>query len=292
MLPRHRRRGHRRVPDADRRRRRRRGFQVSTGRMPAVAPGVQIPQKPNTYTPEEIAALAAYVASLGAGPAIPTAADLDYSGADLAVGGVLFPYQLRPVPQLRRQGRCPLRGARTEPDGRDTDADVRGDAARAAEHAGVLQPDADPRGGSPSSSTRYSNLREAPDPGGLALVAVRLPRACSSGWPGSVCCRRHGLDRLKVHGFPEVTEHEQPPAPSRRTTPGSPTAPPKAAWCADAAPGRHDAAARPAGHRVRRRVRRGPRTAISLGPLGTFQVHRAAVRSSSSASPPSSGRRS
>jgi ubiquinol-cytochrome c reductase cytochrome c subunit len=50
-------------------------FQVGTGRMPAVQPGAQIPQKEVTYTPDEIAALAAYVASLGPGPAIPNPKD-------------------------------------------------------------------------------------------------------------------------------------------------------------------------------------------------------------------------
>lgn len=65
-------------------------FQVSTGRMPAAAPGTQVPQKPRNYSDEEIADLAAYIASLGAGPEIPSAADLDYDGADLAEGGVLF----------------------------------------------------------------------------------------------------------------------------------------------------------------------------------------------------------
>jgi ubiquinol-cytochrome c reductase cytochrome c subunit len=50
-------------------------FQVGTGRMPAVQPGPQIPQKEVSYTPDEIAALAAYVASLGPGPAIPNESD-------------------------------------------------------------------------------------------------------------------------------------------------------------------------------------------------------------------------
>ncbi len=46
-------------------------FQVSTGRMPMARPGVQAPRKDVVYSQEEIEALAAYVASLGAGPAIP-----------------------------------------------------------------------------------------------------------------------------------------------------------------------------------------------------------------------------
>jgi len=46
-------------------------FQVGTGRMPMAAPGVQAPDKTVLYTEEETAALAAYVASLGPGPAVP-----------------------------------------------------------------------------------------------------------------------------------------------------------------------------------------------------------------------------
>jgi ubiquinol-cytochrome c reductase cytochrome c subunit len=50
-------------------------FQVGTGRMPATGGGPQVPQKEVTYTADEIAALAAYVASLGPGPAIPNASE-------------------------------------------------------------------------------------------------------------------------------------------------------------------------------------------------------------------------
>lgn len=48
-------------------------FQVETGRMPAVQPGAQMPPKEVVYTTEETDALEAYVASLGAGPAVPDA---------------------------------------------------------------------------------------------------------------------------------------------------------------------------------------------------------------------------
>lgn len=50
-------------------------FQVGTGRMPMAQPGAQVPRKKVVYTEEEIAALAAYVATLGPGPAIPTEED-------------------------------------------------------------------------------------------------------------------------------------------------------------------------------------------------------------------------
>ena len=65
-------------------------FQVSSGRMPMAAPGIQAPAKKVQYNENEIAAMAAYIASLGPGPAVPTAEMLDTTGADLALGGELF----------------------------------------------------------------------------------------------------------------------------------------------------------------------------------------------------------
>ena len=55
-------------------------FQVGTGRMPMAQPGAQAPRKEPVYDAEETAALAAYVASLGPGPAIPTADDYSIEG--------------------------------------------------------------------------------------------------------------------------------------------------------------------------------------------------------------------
>ncbi|MBO0844924.1 MAG: c-type cytochrome [Nocardioides sp.] len=72
-------------------------FQVGTGRMPAVQPGPQIPRKEVSYTPDEIAALAAFVASLGPGPAIPSPEDYSLAGLSdselqqaVARGGQIF----------------------------------------------------------------------------------------------------------------------------------------------------------------------------------------------------------
>ncbi|MBO1333341.1 c-type cytochrome [Streptomyces sp. VRA16 Mangrove soil] len=65
-------------------------FQVGTGRMPAQQPGAQIPRKKVIYSQAEIDQLAAYIASLGAGPVAPTKEDYDPSGADVAKGGELF----------------------------------------------------------------------------------------------------------------------------------------------------------------------------------------------------------
>ncbi len=68
-------------------------FQVSTGRMPMSRPGAQAPVKQNRYTDEEIAALAAFVSTLGPGPDIPSLEEYDtskVSEADIARGGELF----------------------------------------------------------------------------------------------------------------------------------------------------------------------------------------------------------
>ncbi|WP_246081808.1 c-type cytochrome [Nocardioides litoris] len=46
-------------------------FQVGTGRMPLAQPGQQAERKPPVYTDEEVRQLAAYVDTLGAGPAVP-----------------------------------------------------------------------------------------------------------------------------------------------------------------------------------------------------------------------------
>jgi ubiquinol-cytochrome c reductase cytochrome c subunit len=52
-------------------------FQVGTGLMPLQQPGAQAPEKERVYSDRETAALAAYVASLGPGPAIPDETDYD-----------------------------------------------------------------------------------------------------------------------------------------------------------------------------------------------------------------------
>ncbi|UMG94886.1 cytochrome c [Nocardioides sp. TF02-7] len=80
-------------------------FQVGTGRMPMAQPGQQPPKKDPVYSEEETAALAAYVASLGTGPAIPdrelydpeTIADANGNGSNedevqeyVARGGQIF----------------------------------------------------------------------------------------------------------------------------------------------------------------------------------------------------------
>ncbi|MCF3177282.1 MULTISPECIES: c-type cytochrome [Streptomyces] len=65
-------------------------FQVGTGRMPAQQPGAQVPRKRNIYTNAQIDQLAAYVASLGAGPTVPEKSQYNSEGANIGKGGELF----------------------------------------------------------------------------------------------------------------------------------------------------------------------------------------------------------
>ncbi len=68
-------------------------FQVGTGRMPAQQPNTQIPDKHSVYSEEEVAQLAAYIASLGPGPAIPEEKYYDTSDAtveEIVRGGAYF----------------------------------------------------------------------------------------------------------------------------------------------------------------------------------------------------------
>lgn len=72
-------------------------FQVGTGRMPMAQPGQQAPAKKPVFNHDEIEALAAYVASLGPGPAIPDESDYSIEGMSeeerqeaIARGGQIF----------------------------------------------------------------------------------------------------------------------------------------------------------------------------------------------------------
>ena len=128
-------------------------FQVSTGRMPMAQPGAQAPRKRPAYSEEEVAALAAYVASLGPGPAIPDESDYSTEGmtdeereeADQPRWPDL-PDQLHRLPQLRRLGWRHARGRLRTQDPRGRAAlHLRGDADRSAEHAELLQHQPHPR---------------------------------------------------------------------------------------------------------------------------------------------------
>ncbi|WP_152190458.1 cytochrome bc1 complex diheme cytochrome c subunit [Georgenia satyanarayanai] len=65
-------------------------FQVSTGRMPMANNSPQAERKDPQFNEEQTAAMAAYVASLGPGPAIPSSEQVDPELGDAANGMELF----------------------------------------------------------------------------------------------------------------------------------------------------------------------------------------------------------
>ncbi len=65
-------------------------FQVATGRMPMQANGPQAEAKPPQFSEQEALDLAAYVATLGPGPSIPTEEQVDATLGDPANGMLLF----------------------------------------------------------------------------------------------------------------------------------------------------------------------------------------------------------
>lgn len=65
-------------------------FQMSTGRMPAKEVGAENNRGPVTFTPRQIHDIAGYIASLGGGPPIPTAEQVDPRTGDPGIGSTLF----------------------------------------------------------------------------------------------------------------------------------------------------------------------------------------------------------
>ncbi|NUU20602.1 MAG: c-type cytochrome [Streptomycetaceae bacterium] len=64
-------------------------FQVMTGRMPLQQQGAQAPRKPEVYTQAQADQLAAFIASLGAGPTVPKEEEYALDG-NVSEGGELF----------------------------------------------------------------------------------------------------------------------------------------------------------------------------------------------------------
>jgi ubiquinol-cytochrome c reductase cytochrome c subunit len=65
-------------------------FQVGTGRMPLQQSGPQAPQAPRRLSDQDTTQLAAYIASLGAGPAIPDTNAVDPASGDPSRGALIF----------------------------------------------------------------------------------------------------------------------------------------------------------------------------------------------------------
>jgi ubiquinol-cytochrome c reductase cytochrome c subunit len=116
-------------------------------RMPMAQPGAQVQKKTPVYTEEEVAALAAYVASLGVGPAIPDESDYSIEGLSdaereeaIVRGGQIFLTNCTALPQLRGlRRRDAARRLRPQDPRRGAAVHLRGDADRPAGHGHLLE---------------------------------------------------------------------------------------------------------------------------------------------------------
>jgi ubiquinol-cytochrome c reductase cytochrome c subunit len=65
-------------------------FQVSTGRMPLTANAAEAERRPSVFTPAQTKAIAAYIQSIGGGPQIPSAAQVNPAAGNYGIGQQLF----------------------------------------------------------------------------------------------------------------------------------------------------------------------------------------------------------
>jgi ubiquinol-cytochrome c reductase cytochrome c subunit len=65
-------------------------FQVGTGRMPLTANAAEAERRPSVFTPGQTKAIAAYIQSIGGGPGIPSAAQVNPAAGTYGLGQQLF----------------------------------------------------------------------------------------------------------------------------------------------------------------------------------------------------------
>ncbi len=147
-------------------------FQVATGRMPMAAPAAQAPTKPADYNEAEIAAMAAYIASLGPGPAIPTAEQLDYSDADIAEGGVLFRINCAQCHQAAGGGGALTEGKYAPSLMKATPQEIYEAMLTGPQNMPVFGDGTLPVEDKQAIIAYIMDLQEAPSPGGMALGRI------------------------------------------------------------------------------------------------------------------------
>ena len=144
-------------------------FQVSTGRMPLAGPGAQAPSVESVYSDEDVAAMAAYIASLAPGPAIPTAEQIDYADADVAYGGELFRINCSQCHQAAGQGGALTQG-KYAPNIMQSSPQVIYEAMLTGPQSMPVFSDAQlPTKDKQAIISYVRELQDSPNPGGLSL---------------------------------------------------------------------------------------------------------------------------
>jgi quinol---cytochrome-c reductase cytochrome c subunit len=167
-------------------------FQVGTGRMPAANVGAQVVKKRPSFSDEETADLAAYVASLAPGPAIPDKATLDYTDANIARGGEIYRTNCAMCHNFAGSGGALSGGKFAQP--------LRGSTAKHIYEAMVTGPQSMPVFGDRTMRPQdkrdiiafLRNASSEPSPGGLSLGKIGPVSEGGIGWlvglGGLICC--------------------------------------------------------------------------------------------------------
>lgn len=147
-------------------------FQMGTGRMPMAAPGVQAGRNHVLFTEEQISQIGAYVASLGAGPAVPSEEDYDYSDANPAEGQMIFSVNCAMCHNSAGAGGALTRG-KYAPSLMDVDPKHIYEAMETGPQSMPVFNDANLDAQAKRDVIAYlKNLEESPTPGGLRLGSL------------------------------------------------------------------------------------------------------------------------
>lgn len=147
-------------------------FQVGTGRMPLQASGPQAPKNPVRLSDDKIKQLAAYVASLGPGPAVPAADAVDPTKGDPSRGNLIFRTNCAMCHNSAAKGGALTRGKYAPPLTGVTAPHVYEAMETGPQSMPVFNDNTmDPQ--SKRDIIAYLNsIEKAPSPGGLSLGAI------------------------------------------------------------------------------------------------------------------------
>ncbi|MEV7011090.1 c-type cytochrome [Streptosporangium sp. NPDC051022] len=149
-------------------------FQVSSGRMPLANPGAQAPRKQPAHWVNEdtIRQLSAYIQSLGGGPTVPGAEQVDPAKGDKAKGGELFRANCIQCHNFVGAGGALTQGKYAPPLGEATptqiyEAMITGPQAMPVFNDSIITPDQ-----KRDMIAYIVGVREEPNPGGAGLGRI------------------------------------------------------------------------------------------------------------------------
>ena len=144
-------------------------YELSTGRMPLADSSQQPQRKRAAYSSDDIAALTAYVGSLGNGPTLP---NVDISNADIAAGGELYRANCAPCHSASGSGGA-LSYGRAAPSLAEAKALEVGAAVRTGpSQMPVFGPDVLSPAEVNNIAAYVEYLRKPEDPGGLPIGRI------------------------------------------------------------------------------------------------------------------------